>query len=151
MMRKLMWFTIGFAAACALGAYAFSNWLWMLFGLCMICFSTGLIFRKRWKMRYVTAVALGILIGLGWFGGYRYYYLSAATEADGSQRSLSAVITDYGVPNGYGQTVEAKITIDQRTYRAVLYLKDSNELKPGDKVKGLFKLRMNHEGLEEET
>ena len=150
-MRILMWFTIGFTAACALGAYAFSNWLWMLFGLCMICFSTGLIFRKRWKMRYVTAVALGILIGLGWFGGYRYYYLSAATEADGSQRSLSAVITDYGVLNGYGQTVEAKITIDQRTYRAVLYLKDSNELKPGDKVKGLFKLRMTHEGLEEET
>ena len=35
-MRKLLWFTIGFAAACAIGAYAFTAWLWIgvIFGLC---------------------------------------------------------------------------------------------------------------------
>lgn len=150
-MRKLMWFTIGFAGACALGAYAFSAWLWL--GICLgfICFIVAMVFRKKWKMRQVAAVALGISFGLCWFGSYRFFYLSPATKVDGSQHSISAEITDYSVLNDYGQSVNAKITIDQRTYRAVLHIKETKSLKPGDRVSGIFKLRMTHEGLEGDT
>lgn len=150
-MRKLMWFTIGFTAACALGAYAFSRWLW--FGVCISFgfFIVALIFRKRWKMRQVAAVALGLFLGLCWFGTYRYFYLSPASKVDGSKRSITAEITDYSVLTDYGQSVKANIRIEQRTYRAVLTLKDTRELKPGDRVSGIFKLRMTHEGLEGDT
>ena len=150
-MRRLMWFTIGFTAACALGAYGFSVWLWPVLCLGVICFAVALVFRKHWKMRQIAAVALGLSIGVCWFGVYRYFHLSPATQADGSQLSLSAEITDYSVPNNFGQSVKARITIDGRNYRAVLYLKETKELKPGDQVSGIFKLRMTHEGLEGDT
>ena len=151
MMRRLMWFTIGFSAACAVGAYAFSAWLWMGVCLGLVFFAAALIFRNRWKMRQVAAVALGISVGLCWFGAYRYFYLLPATKVDGSKLSLSAQVTDYSVFHGYGQSVKAKITIDQRSYRAVLHLNETKELKPGDRVNAIFKLRMTHEGLEGDT
>lgn len=146
-----MWFTIGFTAACALGAYAFSAWLWSVFLLGFCGFVVALVMRERWKMPQVVAVMLGLSIGLGWFGVYHWFYLAPAANADGDQLSLSAKITDYSTLSEYGSTAKAKISIGNRTYQAILYLKEKEELKPGDRVCGMFKLRMTHEGLQGDT
>ena len=151
-MRKLMWFTIGFATACIVGAYAFTPWLWggVLLGLCV--FIVSMLLRKRYQLLpFVAAVSLGISVGLFWFGSYRQFYLSPAAMADGTKLYLSAEVTDYGVSTEYGMTVKANIKIEKRNYHSVLYLKEETELKPGDLVSGTFRVRLTHEGLEGDT
>lgn len=151
-MRKLMCFTIGFTVACALGAYAFSPWLLLGIPLGFIYFFVALLLRKRWSfLRIVAVVSLGLSMGFSWFGGYRYFYLAPAAMADGTELSLKAKIIDYGVQTDYGTSVRARFTIDGRSYRAVLYLKESNDLKPGDHVTSTFRLRLTHEGMEGDT
>ena len=151
-MRKLMWFTIGFALACALCAYLFSPWLLLGIPIGLLVFTLAMILHKRGRLWPIAAaVCLGISLGLCWFGAYRYFYLMPAVTADGSELSLTANIIDYSVPTDYGSSVSARITIDGSTYRAVLYLKESLDIKPGDCVSGTFRLRMTHDGLEGDT
>lgn len=146
-MRKLMWFTIGFTLACAVCAYAFS--VWLLLGIPVGLVGSFVLIRL--KLRPGVAVLLGITVGLCWFGAYRFVYLAPATNADGSDLDLTAVVIDYSTGSDYGSTVKAKVSIDNKTYRAILYLKESHELKPGDQVSGSFRLRLTHEGLEGDT
>lgn len=146
-MRKLMWFTVGFTLSCAVGAYAFS--VWLLLGVPLgIC---GFLLLKRWKALSVAVLLLGVSVGLCWFGAYRHLYLLPAAEADGSQIFLTAQITDYSTSTDYGTSVKARITIGKRTYQAILYLKECSVLKPGDQISGTFRVRMTHDGLEEDT
>jgi len=151
-MRKLMWFTIGFALACALCAYIFSPWLLLGVPIGLLSFAVAMILRKRRKIWSIAAALwLGFSLGLCWFGLYRYFYLTPAVTADGSQLSLTANIIDYGVSTDYGSSVKARVTIDGRNYRAVLYLREWVDLKPGDSISGTFRLRMTHDGLEGDT
>ena len=151
-MRKLMLFTIGFSAACAVGAYAFTPWLWFGVLLAACAFAIGVLFQKRSRLfPMIAIVSMGISIGLCWFGLFRYFYLMPAATADGTKLSLTAEITDYSVQTEYGMTAKANLRLENRIYQAVLYLKESTELKPGDLVSGSFRLRMTHEGLEGDT
>lgn len=151
-VRKLMWFTIGFTAACALGAYVYTPWLWFiaLIGLCI--FGVAMLLRKKWKLLpFLAAVFLGLSVGLCWFGVYRQLYLSPAAEADGQELTLTAEITDFSVPTEYGTTAKGIVHLEQKSYQVILYLKEDRELVPGDKITGTFRLRMTHEGLEGDT
>lgn len=151
-MRKLLWFTIGFALACALGAYVYSSWLIFGIPISLLCFTVAVVMRKRFRiLSAVAAVCLGLSVGLIWFNGYRTVYLMPVIEADGSEKILDAQIIDYSEPSNYGISAKAKLTIDGKTYRTVLYLKGNQDLKPGDSVRCRFRLRMTHDGLEGST
>lgn len=150
-MRKLMLFTLGFTLACIIGTYFFSVWCWGLLALGLICSIVTIILRKRWYFFQISAVSLGLCVGLCWFGGYRYLYLSPAVNADGNELILTAEIMDYGTSSKYGQTVSGQITLEGKSYSSILYLKDHYDLKPGDLVTGKFRLRMTHEGLRGNT
>lgn len=150
-MRKLMLFTIGFALACIIGTYFYSVWCWGLLVLGLICFGVTTVLQKRWYFRQIAAVSFGLCVGLCWFGGYRYLYLSPAVHADGNELILTAEIMDYGSSSEYGQTVSGQITLEGKSYSSILYLKDHYDLKPGDTVTGKFRLRMTHEGLRGNT
>ena len=151
-MRKLMWFTIGFTLACVLGAYVYAAWLLLGIPVGLISFTFAIVFRKHCKVfPVVAAVCLGLSLGLAWFGAYRHFYLSPIAKIDGSERMLTAHVIDYSVPTERGTSVKAKIVIDGRTYRTVLYLYEQADLKPGDNICGIFRLRMTHEGLEGDT
>lgn len=151
-MRKLLWFTIGFSLACVLCAYVYSIWLLLGIPTGIACFSVLMIMRNRHRLLPVIAVVcLGISLGLSWFGCYRYFYLMPAIKADGSEQLLNAQVIDYSEPTRYGVSVKAKLTINGRTYRSVLYLNGERKLQPGDTVRSKFRLRMTHEGLEGDT
>jgi competence protein ComEC len=70
---------------------------------------------------------------------------------DGTERNLEAEATDYSTQTDRGSTVSVRISLDGKDYRALLYLKGEYALKPGDRLKGAFRIRMTHEGLEEST
>ena len=151
-MRKLLWFTIGFSLSCVLFAYVYSPWLLLGIPLGIVCFVALMIMHNRnWLLPIIAVICLGISLGLIWFGAYRYFYLKPAIQADGSEQILNAQIIDYSETTDYGVSVKAKVTMEGKTFRSVLYLKGNHDLKPGDSVRCKFRIRMTHEGLEGNT
>lgn len=141
-MRKLMWFTIGFGGVCAVGAYCGSN----AFGILALAVLAGsglaLMFRNNCKtIRPAMAVAVGMMAGMIFFVGYQAVYLDPAIRSDGQTIQISVQVTDYSYETGYGSAVEGTIQLDGRNYSVLLYLKDSKNLIPGDRVHGEFRLR----------
>lgn len=151
-MRRLMWFSMGFGGACALGAYLFAPWMiWLTVAAGFLCVVAFLL-RKKWKiLRQTAAVLLGFAIGLSWFVGYDRLYLASARPADANRVDVVAFATDYSFENDYGSVVEAKLRLDGKTYRCMLYIYEDMELRPGDEIRGQFKLRLTHDGIQEDT
>lgn len=146
-MRKLMWFTLGFGAACVLGAYVFSHWLIAVAALLLgvIAF----VLKGKWKcLRIAAAVCLGFAVGSTWFYAYSGMYLLDARLMDGKSLSIDTEITDYSYETDYGSAVEAAIQVDGKDYDVLLYLDDARLLIPGDRVTGEFRLRYTNDNEE---
>ena len=65
-VRKLMWFTLGFAIACAWGAY-FANEYFLVIGIAAaaLTLTLGLLCKKRSILRPAAMVCLGCCIVIG--------------------------------------------------------------------------------------
>jgi len=147
-MRIIMWFTIGFTAACAVGVYLLSGAWYLLIGLfCLIgCISMFFIQTKPAK---ITAVALlGCVVGFSWLWGYDSLYLSNARSFDGEAVTLTVTASDYSNPTRYGQVFDGRTNLNGRSYRIRCYLNDEKEVVPGDVIKGDFRLRYTADGDE---
>ena len=114
-MRKLMWFAIGFTAACALGIYL-SYGIWLLLAA-LFCLPCAIVLGiGDAKLRKQSAAALwGCLICFLWLYGYDCLYLSPARNLDEQIQKLSVEITDYSYDLGYGTGTEGNIIIDNKT------------------------------------
>ena len=70
-MRKLMWFTLGFGAACAWGAYFANQYAAVLLIAALLIASFAAYFsRVRKKLRAVVLLFVGIAMGIGWFWAF---------------------------------------------------------------------------------
>ena len=143
-MRKLMFFTIGFGAACVICAYA-----WLCSGLLIpaavfgALFCVGLIAGKRIKLLKPAAlISLGICLGLLWFQTYSGGYLSCVSGLDGLQADVTARCTDYSYETEYGSAVEGFLYLEGKPYRAKFYVNGNYDMEPGDVLKGRFRLRL---------
>ena len=153
-MRKLMWFTLGFGAACAFCAY-----LWMTEGLllpavCFVLLFALLLIGSHWiKALGVPAViALGIALGLGWFQIYSANYLSLAAQLDGKVADVTAQCTDYSYLTDYGTAVEGKLYLEGKPFRAKFYVSGEIDMAPGDMLTGAFQFRVTTpDGADEAT
>lgn len=149
-MRKLMWFTLGFGAACALSVY------WgihpLVSGLILLLGTAAFIGGKWWKpARCAGIVAMGALAAMVVFSCYYAVYLKPVSEADGTTVYLEAEATDYSYETTYGSAVEARIRFNGFSYRVVVYVNERIEILPGDVVKGEFRLRSTNGGVDEPT
>ena len=149
-MRKLMWFTIGFALAVALCAYVgFITAVLIALAVCAIGAVAASI---RWKKLRIPAFILaGAAAAMVFFLGYRAVYLQPASAMDGTEQVISAEVTDYSYETDFGGAVEASIRMEGRQYRAVVYLDEYVHLIPSDRIEGLFRLRCTTGGREEAT
>ena len=150
-MRKLMWFTIGFTAACAAGVYLLSGaWLLLIGLFCLIGCVAVLCLKSKWGK--VAGVALlGCVVGFSWLWGYDSLYLSTARSYDG--QTVYAVITasDYSYTPNYGQAFDGRIECDGKTYQVRCYLNSSQPIQPADVISGEFLLRYTADGGEKEA
>ena len=148
-MRKLMWFTLGFGAACALGTYVYSNWL---IAIAALLLSAGaLVLEGKWKyLRIAAAVCLGVAVGSTWFYIYNGLYLQDAWLMDGESLTIDAEATNYSYETNYGSAVEATIQVNGKRYDVLLYLDDAKLIIPGDRITGEFRLRYTN-GSKEPT
>jgi len=147
-MRKLMWFTIGFGGACAVGAYLlFGNVLAVLAVATLILSGTVWLLGRRWKrIMPGVAICLGLAVGLLYFWGFDGSYLRPARELDGVTTKASIEITDYSFKSRYGICADGNAQWQGKTYRIRLYVNDVEILNPGDIVTGTFRFRITNEG-----
>lgn len=139
-MRKLLLFTIGFAASCAFGAYVLSGgWLLLLALFLTFCCFVSLCFSSQ-KGKLVAMVLFGCVIGMLWQFGYDKCYLSAAKRNDGKELSVTITASDYNYSQQFGEVVDGHIQLDGKTYRVRTYLYSPKTVEPGDQIEGTFTL-----------
>ncbi len=150
-MRRLMWFTVGFSTACAIGAYLASGiWLLLLSVFCLVALIALLSIHSLLSRKTICAL-LGCLIGFLWLWCFDWMYLSPARQMDEQRMMLDIEVTDYGRETDYGITAEGKVTLEGRRYSIQFYLNEECSLAPGDRVVGGFRLRYTGGGAEKTT
>lgn len=151
-MRKLMWFAIGFAAACAAGIYLISDHWLLLLALFCLGLVIALAFLKTKRARVVMVALIGVTVGLGWLWCFDTYYISTARNYDGAKQDLCVTVTDYSYATQYGVAADGETILDGKTYKVRVYLSKNTPLLPGDMVTGTCKLRFTgFDGQEEAT
>ena len=147
-MRKLMWFTVGFGGACAVGAYLlFDNVLAALSAVTLLLAGVFWLLGKHWeKLMSGVAVCIGLAAGLLYFWMFDGGYLNPARELDGVTTRAAIEITDYSFQSQYGICADGNAKWQGRTYRIRLYCNTVDILKPGDIVNGMFQFRITNEG-----
>jgi len=143
-MRKLMWFTIGFGAACAFCAYTWTDTGLFLPAIGFaILFAAGLFAGKYvQQLKIAAVVCLGISIGLGWFQIYHSQYLQKASQLDEKLANVELYCTDYSYQTEYGTAVEGFLYLDGVPCRAKFYVNGDVAMEPGDVLSGGFRLRV---------
>ena len=143
-MRKLMWFTMGFGAACAFCAYCWVTAELLIPAAVFAGLFLVLLLGGRWKscLKPAAVLALGIAAGLFWFQTYSSVYLSGTAGLDGVMAEVTARCTDYSYETDYGCAVEGFLYLDGKPYRGKFYVNSDLEIEPGDVLKGKFKLRL---------
>lgn len=143
-MRKLVYFTAGFAGAMAICAY-----FWLTAGLltpaiCMVvAFAVLLLLGRKWQwMRGIALMVLGAAAALAWFQSYRDSYLSLAAKLDGQNAQVTARCSGYSYQTDYGTAVEGILYLEGKPFRAKLYVSGEIDMEPGDVLTGLFRFRV---------
>jgi len=142
-MRILMWFTLGFGAACALCAYILPSDLF-LYGCAagILCVAACLpLLRKISAARIYLAVFLGITVAVAWNLVLHHNYLKGAIALDGNVRESVITVSEYPVATDFGCRVEGTVSCTDRTYSVQAYLDEDVVLTPGDQITGTFYFR----------
>ena len=142
-MRKLMWFTLGGAAACAVAVYLLQgSSLQLCIAVAVMLFAASLILSYLTQPAKLFAAAfLGASVLLGWVLAFQTYYLAPIHAADGETMDLTITLTEYSTASDYGIRVQGYTQLDGKQYRVVAYVNEQLQLKPGDSVIGSFRLR----------
>lgn len=149
-MRKLMWFTLGFGAACAWGAYAVDQCAAvLLIAAALIAGVSAYFARDRKVFRPVVLLFAGIFVGTGCFWTFDEVYLSAPRSLDGVTVCASVRATDFSRETDYGYAVDGEIELNGRNYAVCVYLDEREEplsVVPGDAVSGEFRFKVTTDG-----
>ena len=140
-MRKLMWFTIGFAAACAAGIYFLLGRLLLVLAPILLLVGLTLLFvRKTWCKR-ICAALIGCAVGMAWLAAFDAFYLNDARMLDGEKGSYHIRISDYSYETTRGTAADGEMELFGKTYDVRAYFDMELTLQPGDCVDGEFTLR----------
>ncbi len=150
-MRWLMWFSIGFTAACAAGVYLIAGW-WLLLiaAFCAVACIVLLTLRTGFSKK-LAHILLGCIIGFLWLWCFDKSYLLSVRQLDGQTQLLQIQVTDYSHPTATGISAEGKIRLGGKTYTVQFYINEDITLSPGDRVEGGFNLRYTGGGSEDPT
>lgn len=151
-MRKLLWFTLGFGAACAFGAYVYSGILLLVEGAVLLAVSGMCLWllRRHGAQRTVAMLCVGLSVGLIWYQLYDSLYLSGIRKMDEKTISVTMTATDYSYETDYGVAVEGTVSVSGKSCRVMIYVDEDTALSPGDSISGTFRFRYTSTGGEED-
>lgn len=142
-MRRLMWFALGFTAACALAVWILPANGIVLSGIIALA---GALAGWKLGIRRLGVALLGCAVGLGWYAGFLRLYLIPAHALDGVTVKATVTATDYSYLTDYGVGVDGEFRRDGRTHKVRLYVNGVEEIRPGDIIEGSFQLRYTAPG-----
>ena len=118
-MRKLMWFTIGFACSCIYGAYLLrADNLLILAALCTCTAAISwFVPRKIGKIPVIPLMLVGAALGIVWFWIYDGYYLKPISQLDGVTTDAVIEVVDYSYDTDYGSAVDGISTWEGKNVR----------------------------------
>ncbi len=143
-MRKLMWFSIGFVAACALCAYFYPAWMLEAaigFALAGVIIAFGSRY-KDW-FRRVSVLFIGCAVGFSWFSVTDHIRWQNARNVDDQIREVTLIVRDYSFRTNYGSGADCTVELDGEKYDVRVYLDDTEVLEPGNRIIGKFRFRMD--------
>ena len=150
-MRKLMWFTIGYALSCGVGVYLLRDTrLLMLAAVLGVLSLLGLHFRHHPLGKRLLVVFLGGILGCLAFFWYAQTILMPAAVKDGEEVSVVIRATGYSWETEYGVAADGEIELSGRRYKVRFYVNEDRKIEPGDLVRMQARLRLTDEGGEQE-
>ena len=150
-MRKLLWFTIGYAIACGLGTYLLRGSAILPAGAVCLLLLLGLLrFREHPAGKRCMVLALGCAIGCAAFFGYEWVVLRPAAAMDGETVEVTIRATGYHWETEYGIACDGRMELGGRDYEVRFYINEDIDLEPGDLVRTRAKLRLTDEGGQQE-
>lgn len=146
-MRKVLWFTLGFGAACAFCAYGRTTALLMLPALALLT----AVFAGKSRTYQVILTVLGILLGLFWYSRFETQTLQPVYALDGITREVEIRCSSYPEETDYGYRAEGRIAIGEKEYAVMCYFDDSQMPEPGNILSGPFQFRVTAPGGEKDS
>lgn len=147
-MRKILWFTLGFGAACAFCAYGKSPVLLTVPALVLLV----AFFAGKKRMYPILLTLFGIAAGAVWFSRFEARTLLPVYALDGITQDAAIRCTGFPEETDYGCRGEGVIRIGEKDYRVVCYLDEGNGIQPGSILSGPFLFRVTSPGgLKEST
>lgn len=152
-MRKLMWFSAGFALATIIGlCFLSGSWYFLASGVAALLLCLSIILLKRFpKSRVFAGILFGLFLGFLWMTMFEHHYLSIPRTADGKKMVLTLTATDYSEDTKYGSVVDGIGKINDRNYKIRIYLPKDADIHPGDTLTGSFTLRSTLAGCTGES
>ena len=144
-MRKLMWFAIGFTAACAAGVYLLSGHWLLLAALCSLP-AIFVIFFRTDHARCASIAMLGCTVGFLWVFVFECFYINPVKQYDTQILDLTIEATDYSYAVNNAAAVEGTVQICGRRYAVLCYLNADDAVCPGNQISGQFQLRLTARG-----
>lgn len=141
-MRRLLWFTLGFGAACAFCAYGRLPQLLLLPLLAVLL----AVFAGNSRKGQVVLSVLGIAAGLFWYSRFETGTLQPIYALDGITRETAIRCTGYPEETDYGYRAEGSIAIGERSYPVMVYLDGEEGIEPGTVLSGPFRFRVTAPG-----
>ena len=151
-MRKLAWFTLGFA----LGMLGLTTVLWgrsLWPGLVLLALgvlAAGASRRWSW-LSLPGAVLLGAAAAWGWMGLVQARLYTPLKILEGQTAQAEILALDYGQETDYGEEVKGRIYIDGKGYALRAYLQEGLPVEPGNRLTGEFRFRLTLPGGEKES
>lgn len=145
-MRILLYFTLGFVAACAASAYILGNaGLLVCMLICLLALAVCLMLRSK-PAKIAMVLVLGAFFGFGWMRTYQEAYLSKIERLDGQTVEAAVEIADYSYETYYGIAATGRIQVEGKSYRLRVYVNDQLTLQPGDVLTGQIELQTTTAG-----
>ena len=146
-MRKLMWFTMGYAMACGLGTWLLRGRGLLLLGLGFAALAAGAWFlREHPVCKRAGMLALGCAVGCLSFFAYALWVLGPAAAMDGQTAQVTIRTTGYSWETEYGIAADGEVELSGRRYKVRFYVNEDRNLEPGDVVRMRAELRLTDEG-----
>lgn len=142
-MRKLMWFSMGFTLASAIGMYFLQGcWYFAASGVASLLLAICLCMMLRFpKLRIGALCLLGCVVGFVWLSVFETAYLSVPRAADEERIVLTLTATDYSYDTEYGCAVDSIGKLNNKIYTMRVFLPKKADIAPGDTLTARFLLR----------
>lgn len=151
-MRRLFWFTVGFAGAVlTLTGALWGHTLPVLLVSAVVSLLAAVCFRVWPKATVSLAMAIGLTAGSGWMFFLQKAYYEPFYILDGQTLGAEILALDYGEETDYGVRVKGRVYLEGRPYDLLVYLKDEVPIQPGNTLTGRFLFRLTLPGGEKES